>query len=792
MDIAEIFDNNKKHIFLFLRRLFGINKQLLLKDEILACFEEFEKDAQGKHEEFYLLRELLKSCEEMIVFEPKVYASFRSGIAQWSLFGFDIEALQYKIMDRAEFLDIKENLLPEFTPEPWVFRFDVAPFNAEFPEVKKTQDIGRGTEFLNEYLIESFKKEEKLGDSLLEFLSVHQYNGRQMMCNSSIKTVSELNEAIFRALDLLEAIPSATPYEDVDQDMQHIGFEVGWGKNVKNARKSLRMLSELINRPKPDILEEFLGIVPMLFKVVVVSVHGYFGQSNVLGLPDTGGQVVYILDQVRALEKEMKKRLNDQGIYVEPEIVVLTRQIPNAPSNTSCDERLEPIWGTENARILRVPFRNKNGEIVEDWISRFHIWPYLEDFALDAEREILSELKSRPDLILGNYSDGNLVATMLSKRLDVTQCNIAHALEKTKYLYSDLYWQDKESDYHFSLQYTADLLAMNAADFIITSTYQEIAGREDSIGQYESYESFTLPGLYQCIHGINLYDPKFNIISPGANSEIFFPYYKDENRLSSLHKEIEELLFGEVCENSRGKLVDKDKPIIFSLARLDRIKNLTFLAKLFATSPSLRKSANLVIIAGQVDSELSGDDEEREQISIMHSIFDEHELDSSARWIGGRLNKQLTGELYRYIADKKGVFVQPALFEAFGLTVIEAMSTGLPVFATKYGGPLEIIEDRVSGFHINPTDIKESAKILEDFICGSKGETSSWLEISKESIKRVEEHYNWEHYASRLTTLTKLYSFWKHVTKSSRKEMQSYLDAFYGLMYRELLKRNMS
>ena len=33
------------------------------------------------------------------------------------------------------------------------------------------------------------------------------------------------------------------------------------------------------------------------------SPHAWFGQSGVLGLPDTGGQVVYILDQVRALER---------------------------------------------------------------------------------------------------------------------------------------------------------------------------------------------------------------------------------------------------------------------------------------------------------------------------------------------------------------------------------------------------------------------------------------------------------------------------------------------------------
>ena len=39
----------------------------------------------------------------------------------------------------------------------------------------------------------------------------------------------------------------------------------------------------------------------------------------------------------------------------------------------------------------------------------------------------------------------------------------------------------------------------------------------------------------------------------------------------------------------------------------------------------------------------------------------------------------------------RGAFVQPALYEAFGLTVIEAMTCGLPTFATSRGGPAEII-----------------------------------------------------------------------------------------------------
>lgn len=53
-------------------------------------------------------------------------------------------------------------------------------------------------------------------------------------------------------------------------------------------------------------------------------------------------------------------------------------------------------------------------------------WPYLERFTIDATLEILAEAGGKPDFIVGNYSDGNLVATLMAHRMDVTQCNIAH------------------------------------------------------------------------------------------------------------------------------------------------------------------------------------------------------------------------------------------------------------------------------------------------------------------------------------------------------------------------------
>lgn len=71
-----------------------------------------------------------------------------------------------------------------------------------------------------------------------------------------------------------------------------MGFERGWGDTAQRASEMVHLLLDILQAPDPSSLESFLGRIPMVFNVVIVSPHGYFGQANVLGLPDTGGQVL--------------------------------------------------------------------------------------------------------------------------------------------------------------------------------------------------------------------------------------------------------------------------------------------------------------------------------------------------------------------------------------------------------------------------------------------------------------------------------------------------------------------
>ena len=69
---------------------------------------------------------------------------------------------------------------------------------------------------------------------------------------------------------------------------------------------------------------------------------------------------------------------------------------------------------------------------------------------------------------------------------------------------------------------------------------------KDTLGQYESHIAFTLPGLYRVVDGVDVFDPKFNIVSPGADMSIYFSYTEEKRRLKKFHQEIEELLYSPV------------------------------------------------------------------------------------------------------------------------------------------------------------------------------------------------------------------------------------------------------
>jgi sucrose synthase len=229
--------------------------------------------------------------------------------------------------------------------------------------------------------------------------------------------------------------------------------------------------------------------------------------------------------------------------------------------------------------------------------------------------------------------------------------------------------------------------------------------------------------------------------------------------------------------------------MLFAMSRLDSIKNMAGLVEWYGGHARLRELTNLLLVGGHFRSEESTDAEEREQIRLIHESIERHQLRGQIRWVVMQTDKVKVGEFYRCVARHRGAFVQPARFEAFGLTVIEAMTSGLPVFATRYGGPLEIIEDGVSGFHIDPNHGDAAAERMQKFFEQCARDEAHWHKLSEGAMKRVQEHYTWERYARRILSLSRIYGFWKHMTKIEHADTRMYIAMFYHLMYRRLAEQ---
>jgi sucrose synthase len=294
-----------------------------------------------------------------------------------------------------------------------------------------------------------------------------------------------------------------------------------------------------------------------------------------------------------------------------------------------------------------------------------------------------------------------------------------------------------------------------------------------------------MPDLYHVVNGIELFSPKFNVVPPGVNENAYFPYTRHEDRVESDRLKIEEMLFT-LDDSSQifGTLDDPNKRPLFSMARLDRIKNMTGLAECFGKSPELQEHFNLILIAGKLRVEESGDNEERDEIIKLYNIINQYNLHGKIRWLGVRLSKGQSGEVYRVIADHQGVFVQPALFEAFGLTILEAMISGLPTFATQFGGPLEIIQNKVNGFYINPTNLEETADKILDFVLKCQQNPDYWQQISLQAINRVYSTYTWKIHTTKLLSLARIYGFWNFNSKENREDLLRYIETLFYLIYK--------
>ena len=426
--------------------------------------------------------------------------------------------------------------------------------------------------------------------------------------------------------------------------------------------------------------------------ILIISVHGLIRAKNLeLGRDaDTGGQTKYVVELASALGEHA-----DVG-----RVELVTRRLVDDYLDDEYKQVTEPLTG--NAQIVRFDCGESN------YIPKEELWDELDSFT-DNILDYIRAQDKVPNLIHSHYADGGYVASRISYLLDIPLVHTGHSLGRVKYrrlLASGLKPEYIENSYNMSRRIDAEEDTLGAADLVITSTHQEI---EQQYGLYD---------FYQPEHML--------VVPPGTDLQSLFPA-KGNERKTKIYQQLVRFLD------------EPDKPIILALSRPDQRKNILGLVKAYGESAKLQKMANLVVIAGNRDDIRELDDGAQQVLTEILIAIDIYDLYGKVAYPKHHLPDDVS-ILYRLAALSKGVFVNPALTEPFGLTLIEAAACGLPIVATEDGGPGDIIENCLNGVLINPLDKQEIADAIYKVLKDKK----QWSKFSENGMVGVKKHYSWQ------------------------------------------------
>ncbi|WP_236549737.1 HAD-IIB family hydrolase [Profundibacterium mesophilum] len=399
---------------------------------------------------------------------------------------------------------------------------------------------------------------------------------------------------------------------------------------------------------------------------------------------DTGGHIAYVLGAAMA-QVDL-----DPSNHVD----IVTRAF-DAPELGAVHAQAEEAVA-DRCRILRL--RTERSD-------------YLSKSALEAELpalrrafcDMLAAMPRRPDVLHAHFADAADLARHAGTRFGIPVVYTPHSLGIDKGACG-------HRDDALEARIAAEAQTLRASDAIIVSS------RDEAERQVESY-GIRCGGRVHCIAPGSMLTETDAAGTSGAEARIA-PFLRDLR-----------------------------KPMILAIARPVHKKNLVALVQAYASNPALRDRANLVICAGLRDGIESGNAEQREVITGLLAAMDRHDLYGHMA-LPRRHSPSDVVQLYRLAAQGGGVFVNPALHEPFGLTLIEAARFGLPVVATDRGGPADIVERIGHGVTVDPQDHAAIGAAIERLI----GDRAAWSKAARAGKERAG-LYDWTRYAARSVAL---------------------------------------
>ena len=424
------------------------------------------------------------------------------------------------------------------------------------------------------------------------------------------------------------------------------------------------------------------------------SVHGLVRGHNLeLGRDaDTGGQITYVVELARALAEHPDVDRLD----------LITREVIDPKIDDSYTEGIEEL--APATHIVRLRFGPQR------YLRKERLWPHLQS-CIDQALQHFRRVGRAPDVIHGHYADAGHVGANLASLLGVPFVFTGHSLGRVKrkrLLSSGATEEQIEKKYNISRRIEAEEFSLDCASMVVVSTTQEI---EEQYAIYDNHR-----------------DDRMRVIRPGVDLSRFSPPRRLDRCRSTLAR-IERFLR------------EPRKPIILALSRPDPRKNVAALVRAYGELPELRERANLVLVLGNRDNIESLDRGARDVLNEVLHLVDRYDLYGHVAYPKHHDSEEVP-DFYRIATRSKGVFVNPALTEPFGLTLLEAAASGVPVVATNDGGPRDILAECDNGILVDPLDETEIGNAL----LAAVSDLAQWRQWSSNGLKGAR-RFGWQNHA---------------------------------------------
>jgi len=255
--------------------------------------------------------------------------------------------------------------------------------------------------------------------------------------------------------------------------------------------------------------------------ILIISLHGYVAAEAELGKPDTGGQVVYVL--------ELAKRFSRLGQRVD----LVTRRFEDQPVYDEINN---------NLRVWRIPFGGK------DFIRKEDMHDHISDFVTNFLAAIRAS-GTQYSIVYSHYWDAGWAGQKIVDELDIPHVHTPHSLGwwKKENMGTDMDPADMEKQYRFEERLRKEFLVYQMCDHVIATTEQQA---ELLLAEYD------------------LLNRRMTVIPPGMAENRFSPVRQAERKQLQAQYGLQAhdvLTLGRMAHNKGYDLLLRALPTLFDL-----------------------------------------------------------------------------------------------------------------------------------------------------------------------------------------------------------------------------------